>query len=153
VEALKNAVSVVSVSMIIYGIVLLLVPSDSMYKSIKYVASVSLLSAALVAFRGVELSNIFDLNVSNVNNDIDYTASVNDCEIDMVETTLKDLIENKILNIGITDAFCEVKADILKNTSISITEVKIYCKASDEDKIKQVIDELGITAEFYTNGG
>lgn len=152
-EALKNAVSVVSVSMIIYGIVLLLVPSDSMYKSIKYVASVSLLSAALVAFRGVELSNIFDLNVSNVNNDIDYTASVNDYEIDAVETTLKDLIENKILNIGITDAFCEVKADILKNTSISITEVKIYCKASDEDKIKQVIDELGITAEFYTNGG
>lgn len=152
-EALKNAVSVVSVSMIIYGIVLLLVPSDSMYKSIKYVASVSLLSAALVAFRGVELSNIFDLNVSNVNNDIDYTASVNDYEIDAVETTLKDLIENKILNIGISDAFCEVKADILKNTSISITEVKIYCKASDEDKIKQVIDKLGITAEFYTNGG
>ena len=152
-EALKNAVSVVSVSMIIYGIVLLLVPSDSMYKSIKYVASVSLLSAALVAFRGVEFSNIFDLNVSNVNYDIDYTASVNDYEIDAVESTLKDLIENKILNIGISDAFCEVKADILEETSISITEVKIYCKASDEDKIKQVIDELGITAEFYTNGG
>ncbi len=152
-EALKSAVSVISVSMIIYGVVLLVIPSDSAYKSMKYVASVSLLAAALVAFKGVDISNIFDLDVLNANNDMDYTKLVNNYEIEAVETSLKDLIENKILNIGITDAFCEVKADILSNTSISITEVKIHCKASDVIKIKQVVDELGIAAEYYTNGG
>lgn len=152
-EALKSAVSVISVSMIIYGVVLLVIPSDSAYKSMKYVASVSLLAATLVAFKGVEISNLFDLDVSDINNNVDYTNSVNEYEIKAVESTLKDLIENKILNIGITDAFCEVKADILLNTSISITEVKIHCRASDVDKIKQVVDELGIAAEYYTDGG
>lgn len=154
-EALKNAVTVISVSMIFYGVISLVVPFEGMNKSFKFVAAISLLAAVTVALKGVKLSNIFDeIKVDMTEQTANgFENTVLEAELNSVEKAVENLINSRLRSAGEKNAICKVTADISEDNSIIITDVEIFCNKDSVEKIKNVTSDLGLDIKYKENGG
>ncbi len=154
-EALKNTVTVISVLMVIYGVISLLLPYESMSKSIKYVAVLSLIVSVCNALKGFDITELFqEIKVDEYQSKSnDFEQTVQNSEIAVTQAAIVKLVEDRCREIGEPNVNCEAFADISEDNCIIITEVNVYCEAGSSSRIKAALEGFGLEVNVIENGG
>lgn len=149
-DVLKEVALSLSVTMIFFGVVTMLAPSRKTQNIFLQVISVALVSVIVSAsVKGCGMFKEFDYNVTaslSFDNYSELEQTVDNINIITVENSVKDLILEKFNEQGINDFEIFVKADIFEDNSIKIIEVNVTCNKDDLQKCKQILNELGISA-------
>lgn len=151
-ETLKAAVSSVSVLMILLGVVMMLAPNGQTQKSFKIFASVVVVFGIVTAFGSVpSLTEGADFRLSEDSvaaNTSLLNGTVTEQNISVAEAAVKSMIEEKLVSAGVKKAEVSVKADILKDNRIYITDVTVVCDTESRPICQNVLSELSISANF-----
>ncbi len=147
-EAVKTLAMHLCVSLIFFGVVLMLCPEGVMKKSFKTFISTAIIAVIVVSADGIASA------VKNIDLDITYKATqkyteemsqtVESMNINAVESSVKNLILQKLSSYDIQDLEILVSANISDDNSISITNVEIVCPKGYESACSRALNELGL---------
>lgn len=150
-ETVRTAVTSVCVSLIFFGVVMLLLPEGVMHKSYKSFVSVAIIAALVSSFGSVSLSAEdidpkTDINIASQSSQL--AEKVTQQESLAVESAVSQLISENLNLKGVTDAEIYVSTDISEDNNIYITEVTVVCDAEKLDICRSVLDTMSITADI-----
>lgn len=151
-ETVRTAVTSLCVSMIFFGVVMMLVPEGTMHKSFKTFAAVAVISALITSLCGIS-SAVEELNFdfsdkATALQSSEMAETVNEQNRVVAEKAVSDLITENLSAAGIKNAETSVLTDISDDGGIYITEVAVVCDSSDADTCRKVLDALSVSAEI-----
>ena len=151
-ETIKQCVSSICVSMIFFGIIMLLVPEGSMQNSLKRLVSVAIICSVVVAFSGISIGSFdkiqeYDVSISEISQALNDNIIEN--SVNVTSQSVKSLLEDRFVALGLNDVKTAVLVDIADDKDIYIKEIRVYCSKSDVEKCQQIVSELGLTAFYY----
>lgn len=154
-EAIRNAVTVISVTSVLYGVLSMLLPYENMGKSFKYVVSLSLLTSVALSLQGINPNTLFDFDLSADTYDLssEFSQSVTDMELEATKVSVSNLIEQRIGAEDTENVQIDVSVDISEDNGIIITEVIIICEKGDAEKINKATVGFGLPIKIIENGG
>ena len=145
-STVKNLIMSVSVTLVFFGVMMLLLPENKMKKPF-----ISFLSVALVA--GV-ISVVSSVNTSMYNFNMDFSdKSVNTDDmgafsrqfnVHTAEQTVVTIIKSELISEGVDFFEVSANADISEDNSILLTDVVILCNVKDKAKCEQVLEKYGL---------
>lgn len=151
-EAVRTAVTSLCVSMIFFGVIMMLLPKGKMQKTFKTFASVAIVSALISSCLGLSSAvEEFDLSISSEaveSQSSKLSETLNQQSVNAVESTMSDLISEGFKAAGINNTKISVSADISDGGGIYITNVTVVCDKVDKDKCQKVLNEMSVTAEI-----
>lgn len=150
-EAIKQVVSVVSVSLILYGVLTVVLPEGSMKNSFKYMVSIALLSSIVLTFKNTDFNLETDLNFvqSSGIDEID----VNSIEQEAIERSINQYLSEQIQGLTDNPFSIDVLTDISDEGYISIREIIVFCNREDAEIISELISRLGLKAVINESDG
>ena len=139
---IKSAIITITVSMIIYGVVLLFVPKGEMSKTFKTVVALALI------FTLVSVIFSFDLNLEFDKTDYE-TGTVSEIKtnvnvVDFCEYKLEQYISEQFKISGIKNFKISVSMDISNENSIFIKSVNVCCNSEDYTNCDKILKNLGL---------
>lgn len=146
-DDLKYIITVITVSFIIYGLVLIFSPAGNMGKYFKSVVGVSLIAVVVltVSKQGIE----FNFGELKSETDIKIDSSV--IETVTAEYTNRS-VENYIAELlkqnGCKYNKLEVFTYISSDGGISIDRVEISCSSEQSENIKRIVGSLSLRCEI-----
>ena len=154
-EVLKNAITIISVTLILYGVLSMFLPYENMGKSFKYVVSLSLLTSVAISLKGVNVSNLFDFNVDDINMEIssEFGQTVLEKEVESTEIAVKGILKERFAAFNLEPDEIKVFADISADNCIIISEVIIYCDKGQVSNVRDATNDLGLPITIIENGG
>ena len=154
-DAIKDAVSVISITLILYGLMSALLPESSINSSFKYFISVVIISTIILCIKGTDINSYEFEDIFQISND---TVNVEEIDVsklekDYVDKSLEQFITEQINPVATNPFSLSVDTDISNDGYISINEIIIVCKKEDKDSFFEVINNLGLTAVFRESDG
>lgn len=157
-ETVKNLVAGLCSSFVFFGIIMLIIPSGTMKRSIKMLIGIAITASFVISFSNTtfSMSEIADFNGSTYLDSSNFSDVVFGQQINSVKTSVKNVVlesfkENKIFNTEV-----DVITNISEDGNISITVVEVVCDSADAEKVKTICKELGLNSnvtERITNDG
>lgn len=149
----KNIASTLSVTLVFFGVILMLLPESKMKKPFVSFASVVLVTCVIASF------SMADKAVDNINLDLKYDISLYDnivdfgsrTEAEAVKTAVKKVVTDELAKQGIDFYEVSVTVDILDDTSISIGEVSISCSKEEKENCEKILKDLGLNGRVTVN--
>lgn len=151
-EAIKQVVSVVSVSLILYGVLTVVLPEGSMKNSFKYMVSIALLSSIVLTFKNADFNLETDLNFVQ-SSEKPEQIDVNSIEKEATESSITQYLSEQIQMLTDNPFSIEVLTDISDEGYISIREIIVFCNSEDAEKISELISRLGLKAVINESDG
>lgn len=141
-DTLKEIISVVSVSSVIFGVIMLLCPEGIFSKSFKNAVGIAVI--ATIVFSIAVIKNIsFDFEKFDINSNLSLTAANELKSIEAISACkayINDVFEsNNIKHVNIS-----VSTNISDSGSIFINEINISCNKNDGPKIKTLLKDIGV---------
>lgn len=149
-DTVKSIVSSVSVTMIFFGIIVLLLPEGTMKKPILNFASVALIATVISCFTNVSFS-ADSIDKPTFNSSLiesEFKNKTENLTLEVAKDSLEKLIESNFLANGINNFDIYLKVDNYENNSIFISELIIYCSQKDSAKCEEIIKNLGLDANI-----
>lgn len=149
----KTIASTLSVTLVFFGIILMLVPESKMKKPFVSFASVVLVTCVIASFSMADkaVENI-DLNLMS---DLSYFESIteigNRTELNAVKDAVIKVVKDELDKQGIQYYEVSVTTDILEDTSISISEVLVSCSNKDQEKCENILRNLDLNGRVTVN--
>ena len=147
-ETLRSVVASLCVSFVFFGVIMMLLPEGNIQKNAKTLVSVALVSIIVAVISGVsaDVSDTdFNLEMNfNSENAVWFEQSADELNIAVTQSTVEQLVYEKLSEKGIEFSEISVNADISEDNSISITEVEIVCPKGNGQKCQAVLNELGL---------
>lgn len=151
-ETVRTAVTSLCVSMIFFGVIMMLIPKGKMQKPFKTFASVAVVAALISSCCGFSSAvEEFELELSSESfesQSSELSETVNEQSVSAVESSMSDLISEYLGAAGIKNTEISVLADISETKGIYITNVTVVCDKGDADKCRQVLNEMSLTANI-----
>ena len=141
-DTLKEIISVVSVSSVIFGVIMLLCPEGIFSKSFKNAVGIAVVATIVFSIAGIK--NIsFDFDKFDINSNLSLTAANELKSIEAISACkayINDVFEsNNIKHVNIS-----VSTNISDSGSIFINEINISCNKNDGPKIKTLLKDIGV---------
>ncbi len=147
-ETVRSVVASLCVSFVFFGVVMMLTPNGGTQKNVKTLLSIAIVSVIVAVISGVSANiNDVDLNLSFGNSSSDaaqLNSAVADLNVTATEKAVEDIVAETLEQRGIKFYEITVKADILDETSISITETVIVCPKGQVYDCQTVLNDLGL---------
>ena len=140
-DILKNIISVICVSAVVYGVAMLLSPEGSMGKAFKNTVGIAVIATVVFSISSIKSISL-EVDNFNFNNDLtsDYSNELRNIE---VKSSCKAYIESILENSNINDAKTIVSTNISDDGSIIINEVIITCDEKYMNSVKQLLSDIG----------
>ena len=151
-EAIKQVVSVVSVSLILYGVLMVVLSEGSMKNSFKYMVSIALLASIVLTFKNADFNLETDLNFVQ-SSEKPEQIDVNSIEKEATERSITQYLSEQIQMLTDNPFSIEVLTDISDEGYISIREIIVFCSSEDAEKISELISRLGLKAVINESDG
>lgn len=145
-EDIKYIISVLTVSFIIYGLVLIFSPGGSMGKLCKSIVGISLIAVIVLTVSRQKI----DFKLDSIETDVikEDTASVNKAVENVTgkitESNVKEYITSLLKQNGCVVDDLKVFTNISSDGGISIERVEVACKSRQSQTVKSVINSLSI---------
>ena len=139
---IKNIIATLTVSFIVYGVVMLFSPSGEMGKSFKTVVGIALIFTIVFCLFNID----FDIDfkspevTENTVSKIDSDSLV----IESAEHSLEKYIISQLNSKGLSNVKVSVFMDISSDRSISIKSVEVKCNSDQFSKVDDYLKGLGI---------
>ena len=139
---IKNIIATLTVSFIVYGVVMLFSPSGEMGKSFKTVVGIALIFTIVFCLFNID----FDIDfkspevTENTVSKIDSDSLV----IESAEHSLEKYIISQLNSKGLSNIKVSVFMDISSDRSISIKSVEVKCNSDQFSKVDDYLKGLGI---------
>lgn len=144
----KGIIIALSVSFIIYGVVMLLTPAGDMGKMFKTAVGIALICT--VTFSVLSYEPEFDLEFGDVSANV-ADIGAEGLAVASAETALEDYISSALNERGVLSAKVEVIMDISDENSISIQRVEVKCGSSDRYVVEKTLTEMGVPYTLTEN--
>ncbi|MBO5747140.1 MAG: hypothetical protein J6S13_08665 [Clostridia bacterium] len=155
-EAIKEMILALCVSMIIFGVIMMLTPKGNISKSLTVFLSIALVSMIVATISGIEVNTgefRFDLSSRDteiISSKLENTIS--NLNTSTSETAVNILIKEKLSAIGIDNAEISTEVDISDDNSIRISKVHIVCDLEDGETCRREVEKLGIDFSITERG-
>lgn len=141
-DTLKEIISVVSVSSVIFGVIMLLCPEGIFSKSFKNAVGIAVIATIVFSIAGIK--NIsFNFDKFDINSNLSLTAANELKSIEAISACkayINDILEsNNINHVNIS-----VSTNISDSGSIFINEINISCNKNVGAKIKTLLKDIGV---------
>ncbi len=148
-DSIKMVAASACVSIIFYGLVLMLVPQGVMSKSFKNFAGIAIVASIAISSVQAFSKNDIDLRLElpsfdDFSNVSSFSDTVQNQQRQEIERSVRQLIEQQLSIKNIKAQSIEVSTDISDNGLISITGVDIICDQTDFQNIKDTLSSLGL---------
>ena len=148
-NVLRTFATAVFICMIFYGILMHFVPNGAMSSSFKTTVSIALIASVIVSAGAAMKFDIGDIKYSGKRAAIgDYASYAADYENETVKSTTASVINERLKNAGIDNAYTSVFTDISADGGISITEAVVYCDTDDLTAAQNAVGDLGFTISY-----
>lgn len=147
-NAIKEMVLALCVSIILFGVIMMLTPKGNISKSLTLFLSVALISMIVANISGVEVNtdelrfNISSSDTETFSSNLENTVGT--LNASTTEAAVNNLIKEKLLAVGIDDAEISTETDISDDNSINISKVYITCNYEDREICRREVEKLGI---------
>lgn len=140
---LKYIITVLTVSFIIYGLVLIFTPAGNTGKFFKSLVGVSLIAVVVltVSRQGIEFK--WDDTADTKRIAID-TAAVDDFTAELSENAVESYINGLLTQNGCKVNGLKVFTNISSDGGISIDRVEVECDSYQTETVKKIINSLSI---------
>ncbi len=147
-ETIKEMILALCVSMIIFGVVMMLTPKGNISKSLAVFLSVALVSMIVATVSGIEV-NIegFRFNLSSCDTErisSEFENTIGTLNTSTTETAVNILIKETLSAVGIDNAEISTETDISDDNCIRISKVHIICNSEDRETCRREVEKLGI---------
>lgn len=139
---IKSAIITITVSMIIYGVVLLFVPKGEMGKTFKTVVALALIFTVVSVIFSFDLNLEFDKTEYKTGIVSDIKTNVN--VVDFCEYKLEEYISEEFKFRGIRNFKISVSMDISDENSIFIKSVNVCCNSENYNDCDKILKNLGL---------
>ena len=148
-DSIKMVAASACVSIIFYGLVLMLVPQGVMSKAFKNFAGIAIVASIAISSVQAFSKNDIDLRLElpsfdDFSNVSSFSDTVQNQQRQEIERSVRQLIEQQLSIKNIKAQSIEVSTDISDNGLISITVVDIICDQTDFQNIKDTLSSLGL---------
>lgn len=141
-DTLKEIISVVSVSSVIFGVIMLLCPEGIFSKSFKNAVGIAVIATIVLSIAGIK--NIsFDFDKFDINSNLSLTAANELKSIEAI-SACKAYINDAFESNNIKHVNISVSTNISDSGSIFINEINISCNKNDSPKIKTLLKDIGV---------
>ena len=149
-EFIKNAVAVLSVLLIFFGVVTQLLPKGSFSEAYKTFASVAVVAALILSLKGFKNIdfNFDELKIYDFEADSNLNEDIKRLQTESVKSKIERLILESLEKQNIFNVKVSPVEDISNEGDISINKIEFSCSEQDVLKVNEVIEELGFVAIF-----
>lgn len=149
----KNVVTTLSVTLVFFGVILMLVPETKMKRSFVSFASVVLVTCVIVSLSMTD--KIIDDIDLDLHTDLSFYENIAEIgietEAEAARSAVKKVVEDALKKEGVEFYEVSVTVDIFDDTSISIGEVLILCSAEDKKISENILKDLGLNGRVTVN--
>lgn len=142
-DDLKYIITVLTVSFIIYGLVLIFTPAGNTGKFFKSLVGVSLIAVVVltVSRQGIEFKWDGTADTKRVETD---TAVVDNFTAELSENAVENYINGLLTQNGCEVNGLKVFTNISSDGGISIDRVEVQCDSRQTETVKSIINSLSI---------
>lgn len=139
---IKNIIATLTVSFIVYGVVMLFSPSGEMGKSFKTVVGIALIFTIVFCLFNIDYD--FDFKSPEVTENTVSKIDSDSLVIESAEHSLEKYIISQLNSKGLSNIKVSVFMDISSDRSISIKSVEVKCNSDQFSKVDDYLKGLGI---------
>lgn len=139
---IKNIIATLTVSFIVYGVVMLFSPSGEMGKSFKTVVGIALIFTIVFCLFNIDFD--IDFKSPEVTENTVLKIDTDSLVIENAEHSLEKYIISQLNSKGLSNVKVSVFMDISSDRSISIKSVEVKCNSEQFSKVDDYFKGLGI---------
>ena len=139
---IKNIIATLTVSFIVYGVVMLFSPSGEMGKSFKTVVGIALIFTIVFCLFNIDFD--IDFKSPEVTENTVLKIDTDSLVIETAEHSLEKYIISQLNSKGLSNIKVSVFMDISSDRSISIKSVEVKCNSDQFSKVDDYLKGLGI---------
>ena len=139
---IKNIIATLTVSFIVYGVVMLFSPSGEMGKSFKTVVGIALIFTIVFCLFNIDFD--IDFKSPEVTENTVLKIDTDSLVIENAEHSLEKYIISQLNSKGLSNVKVSVFMDISSDRSISIKSVEVKCNSDQFSKVDDYLKGLGI---------
>lgn len=142
-DDLKYIITVLTVSFIIYGLILVFTPAGNMGKFFKSIVGVSLIAVVIltVSRQGIELNPKKAAEAERIEFDV---SAVETITAQYSERSVEEYIGELLRQNGCEYKNLEVYTNISSDGGISIDRVEISCDSQQSDTVRRLVNALSL---------